>query len=77
VAAIKEKIRICNRVEDLEIQKRRDLKKIEELEKANVKLRSEHGILGKQLESEKENWAKKERAFKPTERSQLDNQEAS
>jgi hypothetical protein len=63
VPAIKEKIKICNRVEDLEIQRERDLKKIEELQKANSRLKMEKGMIGKQLEQEKKNQAWKEKAL--------------
>jgi hypothetical protein len=53
VLAIKEKIKISNRVEDLEIQREKDLKKIEELQKANLRLRTEKGLINRQLDDEK------------------------
>jgi hypothetical protein len=71
VPAIKEKIKICNRVEDLEIQKEKDLKRIEELLKANTRLRNEKGLRNLQLENEKKNQAWKEKALSELEEANL------
>jgi hypothetical protein len=71
VPAIKEKIKICNWVEDLEIQKDKDLKRIEELLKANTRLRSKKGLLNLQLENKKKNQAWKEKALSPLEGANL------
>jgi hypothetical protein len=53
VEVLKEKIATCNRVEDLKIHREKDLKRIEELQAANIRLRTEKGLLNKQLEHEK------------------------
>jgi hypothetical protein len=71
VPSIKEKIKICNWVEDLEIQKEKDLKRIEELQKANTRLRSKKGLLNLQLEKEKKNQAWKETALSRLEEANL------
>jgi hypothetical protein len=71
VPAIKEKIKICNRVEDLKIQRERDLKKIEELQKADTRLRMEKGLISKQLEDEKKRQAWKEKALSRLEEANL------
>jgi hypothetical protein len=71
VAAIKEKIQTCTQVEDLELQTDKDRKKIEELQKAMMKLKVEKGLLGRQLEKEKENWAWKEKALSQLEEANL------
>jgi hypothetical protein len=69
--AIKEKIKTCNRVEDLEIQRKRDLKKIEELQKANTRLRTEKSPINKQLEDEKKRKDWEEKALSQLEEANL------
>jgi hypothetical protein len=48
-------------VEDLEIQREKDLRKIQELQGENLRLKTEKGVLNKQLEHEKKkkDWEEK------------------
>jgi hypothetical protein len=58
-------------VEDLKIQRERDLKKIEELQKENTRLRTDKGLIGKPLEDEKKRQAWKEKALSRLEEANL------
>jgi hypothetical protein len=71
VAAVKDKIWACFRIEDLEIQGERDRKKIEDINKARFRLRNEKGLLTRQLEDKKKKHAWKAMALSQLEEANL------
>jgi hypothetical protein len=71
VAAVKDKIWVCIRIDDLEIQGERDRKKIEDIIKERIQLRNEKGLLNRQLENEKKENAWKNKALSRLEEANL------
>ena len=70
-AGIKEKLRICNMVEDFQIQAKKDQRKITEYEKERSTLKIERAILLTQVEQSKNKDAWNEKALSKLEEANL------